>query len=86
MLYFSIVLLTLFLLNNLLSFLKYFHKRFGNSAFMFVQICLLNGLLYQIMKFSVFMCICLLVFFCVFNLVMMFTLLHCVIVGRGAFL
>ena len=35
--------------------------------------------------FSVFLFTCLLIFFCVFNLAIMFSLLHCFDVDRGGF-
>ena len=77
----------LFLLNNLLnlfSFGKYFLKSLKNSLPIFVVTWLLKGGLYQMMLRFLFTC--LLIFFCVFNLAIMFSLLHCYDVDRGGFL
>ena len=75
----------LFLLNNLLhlfSFGKYFLKSLKNSFPMFVETWLLKGGLYQMMLRFLFTC--LLIFLCVFNLAIMFSLLHCFDVDRDA--
>ena len=70
---------------NLLSFGKYFLKSLKNSFPIFVETWLLKGGLYQMMLRFVFLFTYLLIFFCIFHLTIMFSLLHSFDVDRGGF-